>query len=94
MHSALSLEEARNIVEQAFLPHSCTTQTISEDASFSFRVFDDSDVELLSHTHVARSQYADAARLAGLIELARLELSKDGYELTPWSMPWSNPQSL
>ncbi|WP_394558738.1 DUF1652 domain-containing protein [Aquipseudomonas alcaligenes] len=94
MSTPLSLEEARSIVEQAFLPHACATQATLEDASFSFRVFDDSEVELLSQTHVARSQYADAARLAGLIELARLELSKDGYELTPWSMPWSNPQSL
>ncbi|MDD0843955.1 DUF1652 domain-containing protein [Pseudomonas sp. Gutcm_11s] len=93
MSTPLSLEEARSIVEQAFLPHACATLTTSEDASFSFRVFDDSEVELLSQPHVARSQYADATRLAGLIELARQELSKDGYELTPWSMPWSNPQS-
>ncbi len=55
------------------------------------RVFDDSAVELLSLSHVAHSQYRDPVRLAGLIELARLELSKDGYELTPWSMPGSNP---
>ena len=93
MSTALSLEEAQHIVEQAFLPHACTTQAAPEDASFSFRVADDSEVVLLSQAHVARSQYADAARLAGLIELARLELSKDGYELTPWSMPWSNPQN-
>jgi hypothetical protein len=53
---------------------------------------EDSEVELLSQAHVARSQYGDPTRLAGLIELARLELSKDGYELAPWSMPWSNPQ--
>ncbi|WJN57735.1 MULTISPECIES: DUF1652 domain-containing protein [unclassified Pseudomonas] len=92
MSTALSLEEALHIVEQAFLPHACETRADSEDASFSFRVFDDSDVELLSQAHVARSQYGDPARLAGLVELARLELSKDGYELAPWSMPWSNPQ--
>ncbi|WP_252273025.1 DUF1652 domain-containing protein [Pseudomonas subflava] len=90
--STLSLEEARRIVEQAFLPHACATLADHDDASFSFRVADDSEVELLSQAHVARSQYADPTRLAGLIELARLELSKDGYELTPWSMPWSNPQ--
>ncbi|WP_043307812.1 DUF1652 domain-containing protein [Pseudomonas sp. ML96] len=94
MSTPLNLEEAQSIVEQAFLPHACATQVTLEDASFSFRVFDDSEVELLSQAHVARSQYADATRLAGLIELARLELSKGGYELTPWSMPWSNPQSL
>jgi hypothetical protein len=92
MSIALSLEEAQRIVEQAFLPHSCETLADREDASFSFRVFDDSAVELLSQAHVARSQYADPVHLAGLVELARLELSKDGYELTPWSMPWSNPQ--
>ena len=92
MSTALSLEEAQRIVEQAFLPHLCATQADLDDASFSFRVLDD-EVELLSQAHVARTQYADATRLAGLIELARLELSKDGYELTPWSMPWSNPQN-
>lgn len=92
MNSAINLDEALRIVEQAFLPHTCKTREDRDDASFSFRVFDDSEVELLSQAHVARSQYSDATRLAGLIELARLELSKDGYELVPWSMPWSNPQ--
>lgn len=92
MSLTLSLEEALGVVQQAFLPHRCETTEHSEDASFAFRVFDDSEVELLSHCHVARSQYSDATRLAGLIELARLELSKDGYELTPWSMPGSYPQ--
>lgn len=87
MSQLLSLEEAVQITEQAFLPHSCETIADRDDASFSFRVFDDADVVLHSHAHVARSQYQDPARLAGLIELTRLELCKDGYELTPWSMP-------
>ncbi len=91
MTTSLCLDEARRIVEHAFLPHTCRTQADQQDASFAFRVIDDSDVELLSRPHVARSQYLDATRLAATIELARLELSKDGYELAPWSMPGSNP---
>ncbi|HSC82083.1 MAG TPA: DUF1652 domain-containing protein [Pseudomonas sp.] len=94
MTQPLSLEQALRIIEQAFLPHQCQTICAAEDASFAVRVFDDSAVELLSLAHVAQTQYRDPVRLAGLIELARLELSKDGYELTPWSMPGSNLHSL
>lgn len=91
MTQPLSLEQALRITEQAFLPHQCQTFYTAADASFAVRVFDDSAVELLSLSHVARTQYSDPVRLAGLIELARLELCKDGYELTAWSMPGSNP---
>ncbi|UVE19513.1 DUF1652 domain-containing protein [Pseudomonas sp. LS44] len=89
--SQLSLVEATRITEQAFLPHHCTTTLNSEDASFSFRVFGENGAELFVQAHVARSQYSDWTHLAGLLELARLELSKDGYALTPWSMPGENP---
>ncbi|MBM7062005.1 DUF1652 domain-containing protein [Pseudomonas sp. UL073] len=87
MSQPLSLDVAIGIVEHAFLPQRCETRQDREDASFSVHVFDDRGAELLSHTHVARSQYSDPIRLAALIELSRLELSKDGYPLTPWSMP-------
>ena len=53
MSLTLSLEAALGVVQQAFLPHRCETTAHNEDASFAFRVFDDSAVELLSQCHVA-----------------------------------------
>ncbi|WP_314408116.1 DUF1652 domain-containing protein [Pseudomonas kuykendallii] len=84
----LTLDEARRIIDQAFLPLHCTTVAGREDASFSLKVSDKSGRALCSIAHLARSQYSEPIRFAGLIEQARLELSKDGHALYPWSMPF------
>ncbi len=84
----LSLDEATRISEMAFLPLRAITQRDLDDASYSLRVENASDEVVLSIAHVARSQYADAAQLAALLDKARLELSKDGHTLAPWSMPY------
>jgi hypothetical protein len=84
----LTLEEALHISALAFLPYQCATSVNAEDASFALSVQDEAGTELLSVPHIARSQYSDPIHLAGTLELARLELSKDGYALEPWSMPF------
>jgi hypothetical protein len=84
----LTLDEARQIICQAFLPLHCATEADREDASFSLKISDDNERILYSSAHLARSQYSEPIRLAGLIEQARLELSKDGHALYPWSMPF------
>lgn len=85
---SFTLDEAMSIASQAFLPYRCVTLPHAEDASFAMRIHDDADREILSVPHVARSQYSDPVRLAGMLEQARLDLSKDGYSLLPWSMPF------
>ncbi|WP_434456274.1 DUF1652 domain-containing protein [Stutzerimonas urumqiensis] len=85
--NALSLAEATRIAELAFLPYRAVTTADREDASFSLRVVDEHDRILTSVAHVARSQYQDSQHLAALIEHLRLELSRDGHSLAPWSMP-------
>ncbi|MBA1274150.1 hypothetical protein [Stutzerimonas azotifigens] len=84
----LSLDEATRISEMAFLPLRAITDIDPDDASYSLRVEDASGALVLSIAHVARSQYADAAHLAAILDKARLELSKDGHILAPWSMPY------
>lgn len=86
--SQLSLERALEISAQAFLPFCVDIQTNREDASFALRVLDASGNCLASLAHVARAQSANPIHLAGLIEQLRLELSKDGQALAPWSMPF------
>lgn len=86
--TSLSLDEATRISETAFLPYRGIAHPDPSDASFSLRVVGEDDRELLSIAHVAVSQYSNPVHLAGLLEEARLELSKDGCHLTPWSMPF------
>lgn len=83
----LALDEAIRISEMAFLPCYAAAKANNEDASFSLRVVNAAGDELLAISHIARSQYLDAAHLAGLLEKARLQLSKDGVPLSAWSMP-------
>jgi len=83
----LALDEAMRISEMAFLPSHATAKANTEDASFSLRVVNAAGDELLAISHIARSQYVDPAHLAGLLEKARLQLSKDGVPLSAWSMP-------
>jgi hypothetical protein len=83
----LVLDEAMRISEMAFLPCRATAKADHGDASFSLRVINAAGDEILSISHIARSQYADPVHLAGLLENARLQLSKDGVSLSAWSMP-------
>ncbi|MFG3695479.1 hypothetical protein ACGFZ6_19150 [Stutzerimonas stutzeri] len=83
----IEIDEAMLISEMAFLPCHATTSADSNDASFSLRVFDDAGEERLSIPHIARTQYSDPTHLAGLLEGARLQLSKDGVALSAWSLP-------
>ncbi|QGZ31527.1 hypothetical protein [Stutzerimonas stutzeri] len=83
----LSLDEAMRISAMAFLPCHAVTRADNEDASYSLRVIDAAGDEILSIAHIARSQYADPVHLAGLLENARVQLSKDGVALSAWSMP-------
>nr|WP_319296941.1 hypothetical protein [Stutzerimonas xanthomarina] len=85
--AVLDLDEARRICEMAFLPCHAATRADHTDGSFSLSVASAAGDEALSILHIARSQYADPAHLAGLLEAARLELSKDGVKLSAWSMP-------
>ncbi len=87
MPTHLALEEAMAISEMAFLPCQGITDADASDASYALRVEDETGAVLLTIAHIARSQYSDPVHLAGLLEQARLELSKDGVQLTPWSMP-------
>lgn len=83
----LDLDEAMRISEMAFLPCRGVATADASDASFALQVLDEIGREALTIRHVAHSQYSDARHLAGLLEQARLELSKDGQHLAPWSMP-------
>ncbi|WP_217474304.1 hypothetical protein [Stutzerimonas stutzeri] len=82
-----ALDEAMRIREMAFLPCQATTRADQDDASFSLRVVDEAGQERLSILHIARSQYSDPTHLAGLLEGARMQLSKDGLTLSAWSRP-------
>lgn len=81
------LDEAMRISEMAVLPGHGTTKADQDDASFSLRVFDEGGQERLTIPHIARSPYSDPTHLAGLLEGARMQLSKEGLTISVWSLP-------
>lgn len=85
--TALTLDDALQVVADAFLPCGCVTSANPDGDSFGYTVMSGSGHELLSVTAVPRSDYSNAQLLAGVIEQARQELGDIGCELEPWSMP-------
>ena len=73
---SFTLDEAMSIASQAFLPYRCVTLPHAGDASFAMHIHDDTDREILSVPHVARSQYCDPVRRAGRLEQARRDLER------------------
>lgn len=80
----IAIEEAMRISEMAFLPCRATTKADSSDASFSLQVTNTGGKEMLSISHIARSQYADPDHLAACWK------TLGGVVMSAWSMPPSS----
>ncbi len=86
-NQALNLDEAMQLVSEAFLPCGCVTSANPDEDSFGFTVMSGSGTELLRVPSVSREEYASAQRLGGVIEQARLDVEEKDQRLEPWTMP-------
>ena len=84
---ALTLDDAMQLVSEAFLPCGCVTSANPDDDSFGFTVMDGSGNPVLRIPSVTRDEYSHAQRLGSVIEQARLEVEDKGQRLEPWTMP-------
>lgn len=86
-NQALNLDEAMQLVSEAFLPCGCVTSANPDEDSFSFTVMSGGGSELLRVPSVAREEYSSLQRLGGVIEQARLDVEDKEQRLEPWTMP-------
>lgn len=84
---ALTLDDAMQLVSEAFLPCGCVTSANPDEDSFSFTVMDGSGKELLRVPSVSREEYSHAQHLGSVIEQARLDVEDKAQRLEPWTMP-------
>jgi len=84
---ALTLDDAMQLVSEAFLPCGCVTSANPDDDSFGFTVMDGSGGEVLRVPAVSREEYSHAQRLGSVIEHARLDVEDKAQRLEPWTMP-------
>ena len=83
----LNLDEAMQLVSEAFLPCGCVTSANPDEDSFGFTVMSGSGEEVLRVPSVAREEYANPERLGEVIGQARLDVEDKDQRLEPWTMP-------
>lgn len=83
----LTLDEAMQLVSEAFLPCGCVTSANADEDSFSLTVMDGSGDEVMHVAGISRNEYHYAQQLGSVIEQARFEVEDRGHRLEPWTMP-------
>lgn len=85
----LTLDEAMQLVSEAFLPCGCVTSANADEDSFGFTVMADAGGEVLRVASVSRDEYSNLQHLGSVIEQARLDVEERNCRLEPWTMPAS-----
>lgn len=83
----LTLDDAMELVSEAFLPCGCVTSANPDEDSFGFTVMSGNGIELLQVPRVGRDEYCNPQHLGGVIEQARLDVEDKDQRLEPWTMP-------
>ncbi|MDP2746670.1 hypothetical protein [Pseudomonas sp.] len=89
MDAPLRCNEALLIADRAFQPFQCVAWAPQDGGSceLSLTVIDRTSTRLLGRTQLSSSIYSDPIQLANVLNKSRAELSQQGYDLAPWSMP-------
>ena len=83
----LTIDDAMQLVSEAFLPCGCVTSANPDEDSFSFTVMTGNGTEVLRVPSVAQADYSSPQRLGSVIEQARLDVEDKEQRLDPWTMP-------
>ncbi|WP_372874060.1 hypothetical protein [Pseudomonas sp.] len=89
MDAPLRFNEALLIADRAFQPFQCVAWAPLDggNGELSLTVIDRTSTRLLGRTQLPSSIYSDPIELANVLNKSRAELSQQGYDLAPWSMP-------
>lgn len=90
MQTEIPIDEATNILSNAFHPLHCGAENFDFDY-LRFRVFDTNDEAVLRMAKLTADDYGSPKALQNIIEHARANLQRRGFALDPWKMsqgPW------
>lgn len=88
MNAPLRFNEALLIADRAFQPFQCVAWAPQDGTGMlSLTVIDRTGTRLLGRTQLTSSIYSDPEQLARVLTQSRNELSQQGFDLAPWSMP-------
>lgn len=83
----LTIDDAMQLVSEAFLPCGCVTSANPDEDSFGFTVMTGNGTEVLRVPSVELDDYRSPQRLGTVIEQARLDVEEKDQRLEPWTMP-------
>lgn len=86
MNDQLTITQARAILESAFLPCECVTESQDYEHRVGFRVYSESHENLVTKA-LLRSTYRSPTELAFVINETRDYLAGKGVVLDQWAMP-------
>ncbi|UTW07934.1 hypothetical protein [Pseudomonas benzenivorans] len=88
MNAPLRFNEALLIADRAFKPFQCVAWSPQDSTGeLNLTVIDRTSTRLLGRTRLPSSIYSDPDKLAQELKKSRDELSRQGFDLAPWSMP-------
>jgi hypothetical protein len=87
MKNTLSLEQAVEIIESAFLPFRCFTEVTDGETRIGFRVLDHKDNVLFAVDTLFAKNVTDVDRLDAVITQSRVRVTAEGATLSPWRFP-------
>lgn len=87
MNAPLRFNDALLIAGHAFEPFQCVAWAPQDgNGELSLTVIDRTS-NRIGRKQIPSSTYSDKRQLASALEQARAEISKEGYDLEPWTMP-------
>lgn len=87
MPHEISARTASRIISEAFAPLHCVAEPFDYDKFVRFRVFDTNDESLLRMEKLTATDYGSVSSLESIIDHARSNLTRRGFELSSWQMP-------
>ncbi len=87
MNAPLRFNDALLIAGHAFEPFQCVAWAPQDgNGELSLTVIDRTS-NRIGRKQIPSSAYSDKKQLASVLEQARAEISNEGYDLEPWTMP-------
>jgi len=88
MNTPLRFNEALLIADRAFRSFQCVAWAPQDGTGVvSISVIDRTNTRLLGRTQLSSATYSDPQQLEDALQRSRDELSRQGFDLAPWSMP-------